>query len=498
MKIVKQIMIPIIILSIGIFLGKYFFGKSSGSIPAPMPTYFNQVTTAGDSTGMGAGTITGKTFEIKEGQSIQEAVGKANPGDLIRIYPGTYSETVYIDKDNISLQGVIQNGEWPVLDGKKTMNDAILYSGNGILIENLKITNYKGNGIMGQAGNNYVIRNNWIIDTGVYGIFPQYGKNGLVERNIVSGIADAAIYIGMCDNIDVRFNEVFDNVAGIEIENSRHALVEFNFAHNNTGGILAFLTQGLPIKTCYDVIIRSNYVINNNHDNFGAVGSTVSHIPKGTGILILAADDVTIENNIVMGNDNVGLTITDYAYAGFDQSHDPESEPNSDRIVVLDNFMQNNGNNPNDEIKILMATSLSKLGPDVLAVGGGVGSCVSNPSRFRYFGLDSYASCVASDTRKVISYMLDKPVAPRVTSLSGKGKMTYYGVCSGCHSYSTRLIGPPVNVIQALYKDNPKGIMDYIANPVHKREDYPEMPPQNYLSEETRSEVAKYMLTLTK
>lgn len=49
---------------------------------------------------------------------------------------------------------------------------AILYSGNGILIENLKITNYKGNGIMGQAGNNYVIRNNWIIDTGVYGIFP--------------------------------------------------------------------------------------------------------------------------------------------------------------------------------------------------------------------------------------------------------------------------------------------------------------------------------------
>jgi Sigma-70 region 2 len=35
-------------------------------------------------------------------------------------------------------------------------------------------------------------------------------------------------------------------------------------------------------------------------------------------------------------------------------------------------------------------------------------------------------------------------------------------------------------------------------NPVHKREDYPEMPPQNYLSEETRKAVAEYMLTLTK
>ena len=231
------------------------------------------------------------------------------------------------------------------------------YSGNGTLVENMKITNYKGNGIMGQAGNNYVIRNNWIVDTGVYGIFPQFGKNGLVERNILSGIEDAAIYIGMCDNVDVRFNEVHDNVAGIEIENSRHALVEYNYAHNNTGGILAFLTQGLPIKTCYDVIIRNNYVYNNNHANFGAVGSTVSHIPKGTGILIMAADDVTLENNIIIGNDNAGITITDYAFAGVDHANDPESEPNSDRIVLLDNIMQNNGNNPIADVKALMANT---------------------------------------------------------------------------------------------------------------------------------------------
>src|SRR5690606_709440 len=166
----------------------------------------------------------------------------------IRVYPGTYSENVYIDKDNISLQGVVINGEWPTLDGKKQINDAFLYSGNGILIENFKIINYKGNGVMGQAGNNFIIRNNWIIDTGVYGIFPQYGKNGLIEHNVLSKIADAAIYVGMCDNVDVRHNEVFDNDAGIEIENSRHCLVENNYAHNNTGGLLAFINPRLPIK----------------------------------------------------------------------------------------------------------------------------------------------------------------------------------------------------------------------------------------------------------
>jgi mono/diheme cytochrome c family protein len=94
--------------------------------------------------------------------------------------------------------------------------------------------------------------------------------------------------------------------------------------------------------------------------------------------------------------------------------------------------------------------------------------------------------------------MLSRPVAPRETSLAEKGKMTYYGVCSGCHAYGSRLIGPPVNVIQAMYKNNPKGIADYIANPIRKREDFPEMPPQNYLTEETRNAVAEYVLTLTK
>ncbi|MEJ1242271.1 parallel beta-helix domain-containing protein [Chryseolinea sp. T2] len=497
MKIAIRAILIVAVFAIGAYCGKLFFGRGS-DIPAPVPTYFSQSATSGDSVGVGAGTITGKTIEVKKGQSIQEAVGKAVSGDLIRIYPGVYNETVYIDKDNISLQGVIENGEWPTLDGKKTMNDAILYSGNGTLIENMKITNYKGNGIMGQAGNNYVIRNNWIVDTGVYGIFPQFGKNGIVERNILTGIEDAAIYIGMCDNIDVRFNEVYGNVAGIEIENSRHALVEYNYTHDNTGGILAFLTPGLPIKTCFDVIIRNNYVYNNNTKNFGAVGSTVSHIPPGTGILVMAADDITIENNIITGNDNAGITITDYGYAGVDHASDPEAEPNSDRITLLDNFMGNNGNNPTADVKTIMLTKLSKLGPDIIAVGGGVGSCIVNPGRYRTFGVDAYAKCQGVDTRAVKTYLLDKPVTPRVTAMIEKGKMTYYGVCSGCHSYSTRLVGPPVNTIQALYKNNPKGLADFIAAPVHKRDDYPEMPPQNYLTEETRNAVAEYMLSITK
>src|SRR5210317_989401 len=59
---------------------------------------------------------------------------------------------------------------------------------------------------------------------------------------------------------------------------------------------------------------------------------------------------------------------------------------------------------------------------------------------------------------------------------------------------NSRMIGPPTQIIQALYMDNPQGIVDYITSPTKKRDDYPEMPPQNYLSEEVRMAAAEYML----
>lgn len=494
MKKLAVLLLLAIFFGVGIYIGKVKFSATGPA--APPPTFFE----GGDGT-MAVDLSEKNVIEVRNGQSIQDAVGKANPGDLIRVYPGTYHETVYIDKDNISLQGVIQKGKWPTMDGSKggeaILNDGILYSGSNILVENFKIIKYKGNGIMGQAGNNFLIRNNWIVDAGIYGIFPEFGKNGLIEHNVLSGISDAAIYVGMCDNIDVRHNQVFESVAGIEIENSRHCLVEGNYTHNNTGGILVFITPGLPIKTCHDVIVRNNFVVNNNHPNFGKPGAIIALLPPGTGIIVMAADDVVIENNIITGNDNAGIAITDLSF-GSQLSRDPDSEPNPDRVVILDNVMFNNGNNPVAEVKAAMATQFDDKGPDILANGGGTGSCIRNRDMYRTWGLDNYTSCELASTADVRSYLLSEPVAPRNIETEEKGKLAFFGVCSGCHAYDVRMIGPSTQVIQALYKNNPQGLADYIANPVRKREDYDEMPPQNYLTEETRLAVAEYMLSIEK
>ena len=301
----------------------------------------------------------------------------------------------------------------------------------------------------------------------------------------------------MCDNIHVNNNETFDNVAGIEIENTRHSIVENNYVHDNTGGILVFITPGLPIKTTYDTIVRNNFIVNNNTPNFGAEGSIVAGVPAGTGIVNMAGDQTTIEGNIISGNKNIGIVITDHmSFANL--ALDPESEPHSDEIAILNNFMYDNGTDPMTEIKALKVAELVTGDVEILNVGKSSNSCILDHDQYITVGLRDFGTCGFETTAEVTTYLLEEPAERREISAEEMGKRAYYGVCAGCHAYNVRMIGPPTQIIQALYMDNPQGIVDYITAPVKKREDYPEMPPQNYLSEEVRLAAAEFMLEIKK
>ncbi len=489
---ILAIVLVVIAFAIGMQIGRPGASQPAGKTAA------NELVSQGSSKFVAGPPMSDVIVTVADGESIQAAVQAAAPGTTIHVMPGTYNETVYIDKDGIRLLGIIQGSERATLNGKGELNDAILFSGNNIVVEGFLITRYKGNGIMSQAGNNYEIRDNIIVDTGVYGIFPQLGKNGVIEHNVISGIEDAAIYVGMSDNTHVAYNEVFDSVAGIEIENSRHAIVESNFVYHNTGGVLAFITPGLPIKTTYDVIIRNNWISDNNTPNFGAPGSTVGGIPAGTGIMIMAADDVVIEGNIITNNKTVGIMAVDHNTASqlTNVTVDPESDPNSDGLKILNNTMHNNGYDTIDEIRALMLVDMKTGNPDIFAVGPSKDSCIINRHRYVHSGIDEFAECDFTNTSNIGNYLLP-PVPARVIEPGERGKIAYLGICAGCHSYTGRLIGPPVQIIQALYMDDSQGLADYIAHPVKKREGYPEMPPQDYLDAETRLAVAEHMLSRT-
>ena len=95
---------------------------------------------------------------------------------------------------------------------------------------------------------------------------------------------------------------------------------------------------------------------------------------------------------------------------------DSKFVPNPDRIIILDNFMISNGNNPVVEIKAVMLTKLSTKGPDILAIGGGEGSSIRDVSRHRTFGLGDFGEPDIVDTKKVRSFLLDQPVATKKIS----------------------------------------------------------------------------------
>ncbi|MFQ3611871.1 MAG: parallel beta-helix domain-containing protein, partial [Fimbriimonadales bacterium] len=205
----------------------------------------------------------GRVVEVRPGQSIQEAVDKAGRNGVVRIYPGTYHENVLVIHHGVTIEGVIQDGKRPVLDGQNILPDAISGLGHDFKVQNLEIRNYQGNGVVVHRARNVIYRNLILHNTGLYGVYPVECDGVLVEYCKVSGTRDAGIYVGQSRNIIVRHNEAFENVTGIEIENCISALVEDNYVHNNTGGILVFLLPFNPSKVQEYCIVRRNRVINN-------------------------------------------------------------------------------------------------------------------------------------------------------------------------------------------------------------------------------------------
>ncbi len=440
-----------------------------------------------------AGVAFAATITVEDGQSIQDAVHKAVPGDTVLVRPGTYKETVFVDKNDITLTGVIEEGAWPTLEGEFELNDGFLIAGHGVTVENFYIKSYKGNGIMTQGANDFKILNNVIDESGVYGIFPEFGVNGLVAYNVMWGIEDAAIYVGQCENVDVIYNETFDSVMGIEIENSSNILVEANAAYDNSAGIVVTLLPGLPVKKAENTIIRNNFVMNNNTKNFAPEGSLAAGAPAGTGIFVFAADGTVIENNIIRNNDSVGIAVVDHSF--MPGAGDPKMDPNPDGIRILGNLFHNNGTAPKDSVKVTLEAAGIPHGLDVLAPGPGAGSCLSGRSSLRHLVTEAWSDCDATLTSfgAATMQLAEDVVAPEIDP-ANLGSRTYAAVCSGCHAFERVLIGPPMSEIKTLYAGKADVMAEWITMAEKKRADYPEMPPQGYLSDKTRLAVSEYIL----
>ena len=109
----------------------------------------------------------------------------------------------------------------------------------------------------------------------------------------------------------LRRNRVEFNVAGIEIENSTGADVHDNTATNNAGGILVFNLPGLQVFG-ERTRVYNNQSFENNTLNFAPAGNIVAGVPTGTGIMILANDQIEVFGNSLRDNNSSQITLISY------------------------------------------------------------------------------------------------------------------------------------------------------------------------------------------
>lgn len=295
------------------------------------------------------------TLIVEPGQTIQEVVDQALPGDTIEVPYGIYEEHVIIDVSDIKFFGIPNEaGEWPIIEGNGTGSDGVIASGNNFEMAYFQVKNFTSNGVLVEGSTGVYLHDMYIENTGVYGVYPVRCTDVLIERIEGTLMNDAAIYAGKSKDVVIRDTLTYGNVIGIELENTVNGEVYNNVAHDNTIGIFIDLLPQLPSKVSLNTKVYNNVSENNNGANFGKPGTAVSLIPPGTGMLILAADHVEVYGNTFKGNKTVGLAVFNLTI-GF-SPEEIDVDPNPDNNFAHDNIYENNGYDADPFVKNMLGS----------------------------------------------------------------------------------------------------------------------------------------------
>lgn len=336
-----------------------------------------------------AAPVWAETHTISTGEGaqerLQEALILAEPGDEIVLEAGRYTLTdgLSLDVDGVTVRGAGMDGTVLDFTTQAGSGEGLLVTSDGVTLRDFALENPKGDGIKSKGADNivyYRIRVTWTngpdASNGAYGIYPVESTGVLVDGVKVTGASDAGIYVGQSKQITVRNSIAEANVAGIEIENSRNAIVEHNIATRNTGGILVFDLPGLPVMDGGSVIVRNNLVVANDTANFAPPGNIVAGVRRGTGIMVMANDNVLIEDNIIDENPTAPIMVIAYTLKYDDERYDPLPRD----VVVGQNLYGRGGDDPQLEGAEMLLAAFGGALPPVLWDGLGSMKAVEGTS----------------------------------------------------------------------------------------------------------------------
>ncbi|WP_435418210.1 parallel beta-helix domain-containing protein [Parerythrobacter aurantius] len=304
-------------------------------------------------------------------ERLQEALILAEPGDEILLGAGRFvlTDGLSLDVDGVTVRGAGMDATVLDFGAQKDGGEGLLVTSDRVTLRDFAVENARGDGIKSKGADDIVyarIRVTWTggpkPTNGAYGIYPVESTGILVTDSEVSGASDAGIYVGQSSKITVRNSVATDNVAGIEIENSRDAIVEGNFVTRNTGGILVFDLPDLPVMGGGNVVIKNNLVVGNTTPNFAPPGNIVAGVRRGTGIMVMANEKVWIEDNIVRDNPTAPFMVVAYVQPFTDARYNPFPR----EVVIAGNNVDEGGTDPQLEGRDMLLAAFGGALPPIL------------------------------------------------------------------------------------------------------------------------------------
>ena len=305
----------------------------------------------------------------------------AEPGDTIKLESGLFQilGTLSMEgKEDIVIRGAGMNGTVLSFAGQVEGAQGLSITNcTNITLEDFTVQDAKGDAIKCQYVDGITFRRvkaQWLggpkPTNGAYGLYPVQCENVLIEHCVAIAASDAGLYVGQSKDIIVRFSEAFDNVAGIEIENSTRADVYGNNVHGNTGGILVFDLPDLTVKEGKQVRIFNNIIKDNNIDNFAPEGNIVGKVPSGTGIMVMATEQVEVFDNTIINNKTAGTAVVSY-YITEEETKDTQYNPYTSAIYIHNNIYRRAPQIPtlDHDIGLLLFVRFFREVPDIIYDG---------------------------------------------------------------------------------------------------------------------------------
>lgn len=218
-------------------------------------------------------------ISILPGQSIQQAINSALPGDVIEIQPGSYRESIIINKSLILRGAETAGGGRPLLTAEDG-GSAIRITAEGAKVEGMDLfgaTDWSGAAVL-VTSRNCIIANNTMQGNAV-GILISSDGNTVVGNEVDDNYLGGLVIFSSRDNHISDNSFCSNNQAGIIAIDSEDNLIVNNNASENMGiAIKLYQSQGN--------VIKDNLMITNDY-----------------GIVLSNSSNNTVHNNSAINND---------------------------------------------------------------------------------------------------------------------------------------------------------------------------------------------------